>query len=457
MISPTFAALQPEAFTHQIDRLAPSTGSNGGGESFESSLDAQISQREDRSSQHVEKRDDQRDVEPKAAQEGAQDAQKSSDNENTALSEESNDSQEANENDDGAVIEEASSADAANVTNEVVAGVNGNNLPAPSTPEANQSAPNTAQDGELQRTPQLANPQSTQAVNSASVAGEEQPPTAAAQAGQPVLETPAAASTESQASPVVAESQPQPNEARQRDRQVNSRPTPESFDSAGAPDGESEVKSPIRVNPVDSTQSAPEVTGRAGDRAGGIDAIARLTSSNQSAVSQTEGSAENRVFEAQVTRGLEAAIRQNGGSVTLRLKPETLGSLKIDLQITQGQVAAQLEATTAEARELLGKNLSTLRAALEAKGLTVRSVEVMVPPAPAGSESNADFSRSFSGQSDAQMHDAHKEANEQSSSRREDPGGATWNEHGADSLAEDELIESAWDRIYVNGSLNAIA
>lgn len=457
MISPTFAALQPEAFSHQIDRLAPSTASNGGDESFESSLDAQISRRDDRSSQRVETRDDQRDYEPVAAQEDAQDAQKSPNDEGAAPLAESDDSTEANDNQDDAVVAEAASVDTANSTNEVVAGVTVSNLPVASSPEVNQAAPNVAPDSEHQRTPQQVNPQSTQTVNAAPAVGEEQPSTGAAPTGQPTIETPAAASTESQASPVVAESQPQPSDARQRDRQVNLRPTSESIDSAAAPDAESEAKSPIRVNPVDATQSSPEVTGRAGDRASGIDAIARLTSSNQGAVSQTEGSAENRVFEAQVTRGLEAAIRQNGGSVTLRLKPETLGSLKIDLQITQGQVAAQLEATTAEARELLGKNLSTLRAALEAKGLTVRSVEVMVPPAPAGSESNADFSRSFSGQSDAQMNDAHKEANEQSSSRREDPGGATWNEHGADLLAEDELIEGAWDRVYVNGSLNAIA
>jgi flagellar hook-length control protein FliK len=82
--------------------------------------------------------------------------------------------------------------------------------------------------------------------------------------------------------------------------------------------------------------------------------------------------------EAQFARGLSAALRQGGGTVTLHLKPQELGDLKIRLEIDGASVEARFEAATDEARGLLDQSIDSLRAALEAKGLEVERLSVHV-------------------------------------------------------------------------------
>lgn len=79
---------------------------------------------------------------------------------------------------------------------------------------------------------------------------------------------------------------------------------------------------------------------------------------------------------AQVARGLAAALRQNGGCVTLRLEPDALGALKVRLRLDAGRVEATFEAATDSARRLLDGALAGLRSALEAHGLAVDRLDV---------------------------------------------------------------------------------
>lgn len=81
-------------------------------------------------------------------------------------------------------------------------------------------------------------------------------------------------------------------------------------------------------------------------------------------------------FQAQLSRGLAAALAQKGGRITLRLAPEALGELKIDMMVKEGRVSARFEAATSEARDLLGKSMDHLRDVLHAKGLHVDRLEV---------------------------------------------------------------------------------
>lgn len=76
-------------------------------------------------------------------------------------------------------------------------------------------------------------------------------------------------------------------------------------------------------------------------------------------------------FRAQVARGLAAALRRGDGQVVLRLHPESLGLVRVSMGVRDGTVTARLEPTTSSARELLENGLSSLRAALEARGLHV--------------------------------------------------------------------------------------
>lgn len=97
---------------------------------------------------------------------------------------------------------------------------------------------------------------------------------------------------------------------------------------------------------------------------------------------------------AAVTRGLAAAVSQRGGSLTIRLVPESLGFVRIQMDIAGGVVSATLDAGTAAARDLLADHLGMLRHALESRGLSVDRLQVNLAPAahapPAGSGGNSD-------------------------------------------------------------------
>jgi flagellar hook-length control protein FliK len=78
-----------------------------------------------------------------------------------------------------------------------------------------------------------------------------------------------------------------------------------------------------------------------------------------------------------------AAVRQNGGSLTIRLNPPMLGSVKVQMQIEGGIVGARIEVVGAQAHELLKGSMETLRAALEGKGLHVERLSVHLASGPA--------------------------------------------------------------------------
>ncbi|MFN0131486.1 MAG: flagellar hook-length control protein FliK [Phycisphaerales bacterium] len=87
-------------------------------------------------------------------------------------------------------------------------------------------------------------------------------------------------------------------------------------------------------------------------------------------------SAPQDEFAAQLSRGFSAALRQGGGVVTMRLQPDSLGEIRIRLDLQPGRVSAMIEAGSDEARRLLNDNLTDLRTALEARGLEVSGLEI---------------------------------------------------------------------------------
>ena len=64
---------------------------------------------------------------------------------------------------------------------------------------------------------------------------------------------------------------------------------------------------------------------------------------------------------ARVARGLQNALQQNGGSVTLRLQPPDLGSVKIQMQIHDGTASVEFQADRPAVSDLLGHQLASLR------------------------------------------------------------------------------------------------
>lgn len=86
-----------------------------------------------------------------------------------------------------------------------------------------------------------------------------------------------------------------------------------------------------------------------------------------------------RAFGAQLMQGLGSALRRGRGEVTLRLRPETLGELRVRMQIKGSTVDAQFRPSTMQAHRLLEQSVDALRQSFEARGLQVGRIEIEPP------------------------------------------------------------------------------
>lgn len=108
-----------------------------------------------------------------------------------------------------------------------------------------------------------------------------------------------------------------------------------------------------------------------GSGSAGTERLARSAASAQAAKNT------DAVVQA-ATRGISSALMQRGGTITIRLIPETLGALRVQVKIDEGSVSVRLEATNAQAAELLQANAASLRQSLEARGMQVERIQVVV-------------------------------------------------------------------------------
>lgn len=116
--------------------------------------------------------------------------------------------------------------------------------------------------------------------------------------------------------------------------------------------------------------------------------------------------ANNAPALATVQKGLASVLKTGGGTISLRLTPDALGEVRVELNVKDGVANARLEATSESARRLLTENLSTLREALEAKGVRVERLSVELrsgteasPEAARGERPGTDAGRAQQGDS----------------------------------------------------------
>lgn len=74
---------------------------------------------------------------------------------------------------------------------------------------------------------------------------------------------------------------------------------------------------------------------------------------------------------ARVVRGIRSALNQQGGTITLRMHPPDMGFVRVQLDIHQGAVRAEIASEHPAVRAMLSGQLGQLRAALESHGLSV--------------------------------------------------------------------------------------
>ena len=87
-----------------------------------------------------------------------------------------------------------------------------------------------------------------------------------------------------------------------------------------------------------------------------------------------------------IAKGLRSVVNLKGGAVTIRLNPHELGSVRIEMEIKNGNITAQLQTEHASVRDLLNHQLGKLRESLQGRGLHVERLEVN-SPAPADDSS----------------------------------------------------------------------
>lgn len=90
---------------------------------------------------------------------------------------------------------------------------------------------------------------------------------------------------------------------------------------------------------------------------------------------------ESEPVKAQIGRGLAQLLTGRGGSVTMRLNPGLLGEVRAQVEILDRVATIRLETTTPEARALLERDVASLRASLESRGLEVASIRIEGPAA----------------------------------------------------------------------------
>ncbi|MGQ9913445.1 MAG: flagellar hook-length control protein FliK [Thermogutta sp.] len=157
--------------------------------------------------------------------------------------------------------------------------------------------------------------------------------------------------------------------------------TPASGENVGSPAGSTAASgTAAAVSEPSAAASTPTaVTGTANMRtdSGGTADAAQATDSGRAA----DGSPSNldaagrARFVQRVAQAFRAA-NERGGHVRLRLHPPELGSLRVELKITDGVMSARMEAESAAARDLLAEHLPVLRQRLADHGIRVERFEL---------------------------------------------------------------------------------
>jgi flagellar hook-length control protein FliK len=87
------------------------------------------------------------------------------------------------------------------------------------------------------------------------------------------------------------------------------------------------------------------------------------------------------------------SVSQGGVEVRLRLHPESLGDVQVEVRWKGGQLTARLEAATATARDALEAGLPALRTALREQGVEVDHLQVGLRLDLEGQHSHHELSR----------------------------------------------------------------
>ena len=95
-------------------------------------------------------------------------------------------------------------------------------------------------------------------------------------------------------------------------------------------------------------------------------------------VSETESVANFREIVFQVVEKIKVALNTDSTSLEMRLNPENLGRVSINITSKAGVMTAQINTENRQAKEAIESSLQILKENIEAKGIKVEAVEVRI-------------------------------------------------------------------------------
>jgi flagellar hook-length control protein FliK len=84
---------------------------------------------------------------------------------------------------------------------------------------------------------------------------------------------------------------------------------------------------------------------------------------------------DNARFVQRVEQAFQS-VGDQGGSIRLRLSPPDLGTMQIDISVQKGQLTANVQTDTAQARNLMLDNLPALRESLAQHNIKIETFNV---------------------------------------------------------------------------------
>jgi flagellar hook-length control protein FliK len=264
---------------------------------------------------------------------------------------------------------------------------------------------------------------------------------AQAAAEGPYAASPASPSASQRSEEVPAHVQPQPalpSAARSQDSQPQTLPgqaaVVQSTSAREAPDTRTTDATP-RATPGISAASS----GARGSKAAAFQKLSEQARPSQDQVQQA------RVQQAAV-RGVAMAFQAGGGDATITLAPETLGRLRVHVQVREGSVEATFRTTTREAFEALQGSKETLRATLESQGMQIERIIVEPPPLREASTSHQE---SIADQRTGTQSDAGSQGHGQGPPQQheQDRGAFSTTEFGTPSALETDADTTGWSSL----------
>ena len=154
---------------------------------------------------------------------------------------------------------------------------------------------------------------------------------------------------------------------------------------------------------VDSSSKSDSNTAHSGGDESAVPAT-RTTHDTRGAVmtrSTTLGDLSNRLREqtnAEIVRSARLVIRGNeSGEIRLHLKPETLGNVRILLEMRDGHVAGRIIVENSSVRDVFEQNMPSLNRAFREEGIELDSLDVAVSNPDQGSHGTDEDNRSAEG------------------------------------------------------------